>query len=409
MNILVVAQFYKPETFIINDLVLEMEKLGHSVTVLTGKPNYPEGDIFPGFRQSGIQKEVHGNNIEVFRVPLIPRRQGRAINLLQNYLSFMLSATFLGPWVLRGKPFDMIFVFAVSPITQAVPAIVLKFLKRAKLCVWVLDLWPQSLVVTGYFKNQLLLSIVEIFVKGIYSLTDLVLVPSKAFFNPILKIYKKSKLAYYPNSFKKIDPVLLTKTLPNELDRLLNENFCVVFAGNLGLAQSVETVVGAAQLLKDIPQLKIIFVGSGAKLNWIEQEKKRLSLENIECVGRFDLSFMPAIYAKAKVMLLTLKSDEILQYTLPWKIQSYLAMAKPVIGAIDGEGARVIIEAQCGFVGPAEDSKALADNIKAAMALPPIRLSEFGKNGLHYFEKHFEMESQVSRLIEIFKKLIGDK
>lgn len=409
MNILVVTQFFKPETFIINDLVLEMEKFGHNVTVLTGKPNYPEGDIYPGYRISGVQRESYGQNVEIIRVPLLPRRRGGALNLILNYLSFMVSGTILAPWFLRNRKFDVILVFAVSPITAALPAVILKFFKRAKLFVWVLDLWPQSLVVTGYVTNKFLLSIVEVFVWGIYKLADLVLIPSKAFVDPIRKIYSKVNLCYYPNSFRKMDPLLLTKTLPNHLDKILTDNFCVVFAGNLGVAQSIETIVSAAHILRDISKLKFVFVGAGSRLAWLEQEKKRLDLDNIECVGRFDISFMPVIYLKSKVVLLTLKSDEILQYTLPWKIQSYLAAGKPVIGAIDGEGARVITEAQCGFVGPAEDAHALAENIKKVMAMDRKSLEELGKNGMKYFENHFEMESQVQRLLQIFTSQVRSK
>lgn len=404
MNILLVTQFFKPETFIINDLVLEIEKLGHKVTVFTGKPNYPDGDIYPGYKQWGIQKEIYGQNIEVIRVPLIPRRKGRAVNLLLNYLSYMLFGSFLAPWLLRGKKIDNIIVFATSPITAAVPAIVTKLIKRTHLSVWVLDLWPESLMVTGFIKNKFLLSIVKVFVWGIYRLTDLILVPSKAFVEPIRKIDRKATLCYYPNSFRKTDPVLLTKSLPYNVEKILAENFCVVFAGNIGTAQSVETIVKAAEILKGTPKLKFVFVGSGLRLSWIEQEKKRLNLDNVECIGRFDISFMPVIFSKSKVMLLTLNSDEILQYTLPWKIQSYMAAGKPVIGAIDGEGARVIQDAKCGLVGPAENAQALADNVKTMLAMSSEQINDLGKNGLQYFEKHFEMESQVQRLLQIFKE-----
>lgn len=409
MNLLLVTQFFKPETFIINDLVLEMEKLEHKITVFTGKPNYPDGDIYPGFRQWGIQREIYGQNIEVIRVPLIPRRQGRTINLLLNYLSYMIFGSLLAPWLLRGKKFDNILVFATSPITAAVPAIVIKLFKRTHLSVWVLDLWPESLMVTGFIKNKFLLSIVKFFVWGIYRFTDLILVPSKAFVEPIKKIDRKAQLCYYPNSFRKTEAALLIKTLPDQAEKILSENFCVVFAGNIGTAQSVETIVKAAEILKNTPKLKFVFVGSGLRLSWIEQEKKRLNLENVECIGRFDISFMPAIYSKSKVMLLTLNADEILQYTLPWKIQSYMAAGKPVIGAIDGEGARVIEDAKCGLVGAAENAQALADNVKAMMAMPIEQLNDLGRNGLQYFEKHFEMESQAQSLVKILKEYRSER
>lgn len=409
MNILIVSQFFKPETFIINDLVIEMEKLGHTVTVLTGKPNYPDGDIYPGYKISGVHREIHGSRIEVIRVPLLPRRKAGAVNLILNYLSFAFMATLLGPWLLRGKKIDAILVFAVSPITQAIPAIVIKFFKRAFLAVWVQDLWPQSLVVTGYVNNKYMLWLLEMVVNVIYRLTDLVLVSSQSFFEPVRKIYAKAKLQYYPNSFRRPSAADYQLVLPEDLNRLLTQNFCVVFAGNIGKAQGVDTVLEAAKLLTENPKIKIVFVGSGSRLDWILDQKKQFGLDNVECVGRFDIKYMPAIYSKAKLMLLTLKADEIMKYTLPWKTQSYMAAGRPIVAAIDGEAMRVVEEACCGFTGPAENARVLAENIKKAYAMPSQDLEQMGRNGLAYFEKNFEMLSQVRRLLDILQTNVSKK
>lgn len=403
MNILILTQYFKPETFIINELVLEMEKLGHTITVLTGKPNYPEGKIFEGFRIWGIQRENYGENIEVFRVPLLPRGHGRAINLILNYISFVISATLLGPFLLRKKKFDLIFTFAVSPITVAIPGLVMNLFKKAFFVLWVQDLWPESLIVTKYVKNKFILNAVEWMVKVIYKGSDLILVQSKAFFEPITRIYAKAEIEYYPNSFRKYERYEDSHSLPEQLESILVQNFSVVFAGNIGKAQSVETIVESAKKLKNISNLKIVFVGSGSSLAWIQEEKKRFNLDNIECVGRFDLSVMPLIYSKAKLMLLTLNSDDILKYTLPWKTQSYLAAGKPILGAIDGEGARIILESDCGFVGKAEDAEELANNIRRAMNLSTMELEKLGKNGLAYFEKHFEMQNQTKKLFQLIE------
>lgn len=400
MKILILSQYFKPETFIINEITLEMEALGHEVTVLTGKPNYPEGRIFQGYSENGIQFEKHGKNIQVIRVPLSPRGRGKAIDLIRNYLSFVISAAIRAPWLLRKKKFDLIFVFAVSPITSAIPGIFLKFFKRARLVLWVQDLWPESLVVTGFIKNKSLLSCVELMVKVIYYFSDIILVQSRSFFEPIRKISPNAKLAYFPNTFKKEMAQANTLSLPTPLDQLLSENFCAVFAGNIGKAQSVETIVAAAEKLTHLPKFKIVFVGSGSSLAWIQEEKTRLDLKNIECVGRFDMSYMPLIYAKSKVMLLTLNADDILKYTLPWKTQSYMAAGKPIVGAIDGEGYRVISESGCGLVGAAENIDQLADNLTRAFNLDTAALNSMGQRGLKYFETHFEMHSQTQKLFD---------
>lgn len=400
MKVLVVSQYFMPETFIINELVLEMENLGHEVTVLTGKPNYPEGSIFKGYRRSGVQSEKYSNTINILRVPLRPRGKGGAVNLALNYLSFVFYASFLGLWLLRKRKFDVIFVFAVSPITAAIPAIILKFIKRTPLALWVLDLWPESLVVTKFVKNRFLLKMVELLVKVIYRCSDVILAQSVRFIQPIKMHSGSTEVLYYPNSFKKLKNEG-NPELPKEVQNLLNENFCVVFAGNIGKAQSVETIVKAATLIEDLHNVKIVFVGSGSMLDWIQEQKTKHGIKNIECLGRFDIQYIPTIYAGSKALLLTLNSDDILQFTLPWKTQSYMAAAKPIVGAIDGEGARVIQESRCGFVGPAENANVLAENIRKISSLKEDELYHIGQNGFEYFEKNFEMVAQSKRLMDI--------
>ncbi|MBY0555107.1 glycosyltransferase family 4 protein [bacterium] len=286
---------------------------------------------------------------------------------------------------------------------MAIPGLVINLFKRAFFALWVQDLWPESLVVTKYVQNKYVLKAVELMVKLIYMGSDLVLVQSKAFYEPIERIYSKAKIEYFPNSFKKNGFQDNKATLPTHVEKILTENFCVVFAGNIGKAQSVETIVESAKKLKDLPNLKIVFVGSGSSLAWIQEEKARFNLDNIECVGRFDLTMMPLIYSKAKLMLLTLNSDDILKYTLPWKTQSYMAAGKPIVGGIDGEGARVITESKCGFAGKAEDAEALAANIRKAVNMNSHELEELGQNGLKYFEEHFEMQSQTKKLFQLIE------
>lgn len=403
MNILIVTQYFYPETFIINDLVVEMKRQGHKVTVLTGKPNYPEGRLFSGFTAAGIQHDLYDGDVEVVRVPLRPRGKGGAKNLALNYLSFVFTASLLGPWLLRRKKCDVIFVFGTSPITVAFPAILLKWIKKVPMALWVQDLWPQSLVVTKFVKNRVLLKLVEMMVWFIYKCTDLLLVQSKSFVDPIREIVPGSHPLYYPNSFKrmKVDGKVV---LPAAALQAFEGGFSVVFAGNIGKAQSVETIVEAARRLKDVEGIKIVFVGSGSMLSWIQEQKAQYSLDNLECLGRFDISFIPLIYSKADALLLTLNSDDILQYTLPWKTQSYMAAGKPIIGAIDGEGARVIAEAKCGLAGPAEDAKTLAENIQRLYSMSDDERALLGKNGLTFYEENFEMEAQVTRLVQLFEE-----
>ena len=403
MKILIVTQYFYPETFIINEIITELEKLGVQVSVLTGKPNYPDGKIFDGYSSMGLARDKFGTSTEVIRVPLIPRGKGGAMHLTVNYLSFVFFASLLGPFIYRRQSFDVVFVFAPSPILVAIPAILINLFKKSHLALWVQDLWPESLSATGFVKSRFLLTAVRVVVRQIYRACDAILIQSDSFRSQINSIYLHPNILYYPNSYKRIEE----SGLPNSqsLNELLSNHFCLVFAGNIGTAQSVHTIVEAAKLVADISDLKIVFVGSGSMLSWVIEKKEAEGLNNIECIGRVSPEHIPAIYAKAHGLLLTLKSEEIFRYTLPWKTQSYMAAGKPILGAIDGEGARVVSEADCGLVGPAEDFQRLAINIREFYHLSESTRIEMGQNAKDYFERYFEMCTQVKKLVSIFNKI----
>ncbi len=320
MKILIFSQYFHPENFIINDIVRVLVEQGHQVTVATGKPNYPEGDIFPGYRAWGLEKERFLDKADVLRVPLWPRGSGGAKNLIFNYLSFVLTGLVFFPWLLRKKKFDAIVVFAPSPITQVIPAILLKYLKRAYLAVWIQDLWPQSLSATGFIKNRHLLKVVGGLVRCIYACADRLLVQSKAFIEPVSEYASSDKVVYYPNS---IDSTAMRTDLPvaNELAAVLQESFCVVFAGNLGTAQGLDTIVQAAIHLRDKSDIRFVLIGSGSRSSWLQEQKETHNLDNLILPGRFPAAHMPSIFARSSVLLVSLNNDSIFSQTIPSKLQ----------------------------------------------------------------------------------------
>ena len=180
MRILIVSQYFWPEVFIINALIQTLESQGLTIKVLTGKPNYPGGEIFEGYTQKGIQQELFDNTAPIFRVPLRPRKAGGAKNLFLNYWSFIWNGLRFFPSAVKNEHYDAILVFAPSPITMAIPAIYLKWKLKTHLAVWVQDLWPESLVATGMINNKIALKMVRYMVKGIYACSDTLLVQSQA-------------------------------------------------------------------------------------------------------------------------------------------------------------------------------------------------------------------------------------
>lgn len=399
MKILVLSQYFWPETFIINDIVRTLTEQGHEVTVATGKPNYPDGKVFDGYRAWGTQRERYLGKVDVLRVPLWPRGEGGARNLVLNYLSFVLAGLLFLPWMLRKREFDAILVFAPSPITQVIPAIALKWLKKAKLALWVQDLWPESLSATGFVKNPKLLKAVGWLVRAVYRPCDLLLVQSRAFVEPVARYADRRKIVYYPNSID-VRGAAAVVPISDALREVLDEHFCVVFAGNLGTAQALDTLVQAAVHLRDDPQIRLVLVGSGSRLEWLKAQRHARELDNLVLPGRFPMESMPQIFERSGALLVSLNDEEAFAQTVPSKIQAYLAAGRPIIASINGEGARVVSEAKAGLASPAEKVLPLVANIRAMKALGEAERAAMGLSGRRYFEENFDMSVQVRVLVE---------
>jgi glycosyltransferase involved in cell wall biosynthesis len=402
VKLLLVSQYFWPETFIINDVVRILHEQGHEVVVATGKPNYPDGKVFEGYRAWSIQQEQYMGKVDVLRVPLWPRGAGGAMNLILNYLSFVLAGLLFLPWMLRKRKFDAVLVFAPSPITQAIPVIPLKWIKKAKMALWVQDLWPESLFATGFVKSPHLLRLVGWMVKAIYRHSDMLLVQSRAFIEPVARYAAREKIRYYPNSID-VRPQVAHISIPEDLRALLEKHFCVVFAGNLGTAQSLETLVQTAVHLRDDPQIRLVLVGSGSRLAWLQAQQVAHELDNLVLPGRFPMEAMPQIFERSSALLVSLSDDETFAQTVPSKIQAYLAAGRPILACMNGEGAKVIFEAGAGYSSPAEQVLPLVENIRSMKALSESERNIMGLSGKAYFNKHFEMNSQVARLVELLK------
>lgn len=405
MRILIVTQYFWPESFIVNDMVRLLSEQGHHVEVLTGKPNYPDGQIYEGYSEAGHQQQMFAGRAQVHRVPLRPRRGGRALDLIRNYLSFVWNGTGWARRVAREGRFDLVFAVAFSPITSVIPAIAAKRALRAPLVVWVQDLWPESLSATGFIKSPVLLWLVRLLVRGIYRESDRILVQSRAFIAPVEALSAKGKVSYYPNCFleREGDLPQPPEAAAEVLSRM-DERFCVVFAGNLGKAQAIETIVEAAALLRHIEDICIVLVGSGSMLDWVRQQKVERGLDNVILAGRFAADVMPHFFSRADALLVSLKRDEILSFTVPSKVQAYLAAGRPIIASLDGEGAKVVQEAGAGVACPAEDAQGLREQIEALRAMERTTREKMGAAGRAYFLEHFEMCSQVAHLADILDK-----
>lgn len=406
MKVLIWTQYFWPENFHINAVARSLKDQGVEVTVLTGKPNYPEGKIFAGYQATGIQKEEY-SGIEVIRIPLRQRGKNSGKGMFLNYLSFIVSGYLFAPYALRGKKFDAVFVYAPSPLLQALPAVYVSWLKRAPLVLWVQDIWPDALVATGFIKSRWILGIVGLAVRYIYRFSDSILMQSEGFRTSVERwSSKKDKISFYPNSAEDTLSELSKPCLDSCIANDVAQGFSVVFAGNIGTAQSCETIIKAAQLLQNVRGIKFYLVGGGSMAESMSKNISDSKLKNIVMTGCVPVEEMASIYASASILLLTLRNDPAFSATIPSKLQSYLAAGKPIIVSCNGAAAEVVIKAKAGLTCPAGDVDALA---KAVLEIYKMQSEErigLGENGRKYFLEHYCLSHRVLELVEHFEDVV---
>jgi len=404
MKILIVSQYFWPEHFVVNSLSVELKKRGHNVTVLTGLPNYPQGQFFSGFSfwKGPWTQDYHG--VLVKRVPLVPRGKG-FLNLAINYASFVVFGIFPGAFRAKNNH-DMIFCFGLSPVTLCLPAIFIRWWTSKPLVFWVQDLWPESVAAVGASEASFVLNIMGKIVGFIYKRCDLILIQSPAFRSSVLKWGGTSeKIQYVPNWAKLPEP---STSMPAWLS-LVPQGFKIIFAGNIGKAQDMSTVLKAAELLKQYTDIHWMIVGDGSDKAFVDQEIQDKQLQNnVHTYGRRPNEDMPALLSTGDVMLVSLTDTPIFALTIPSKVQGYMASGKPILAALNGEGARVVLEAKAGLSCPAENAEALAQTVLKFYQMPVAEREAMGKNGFEYFKAHFDESLVISQIESACEKIRGN-
>jgi len=397
MRILVISQYFFPENFRINDLVFSLKQRGHQVEVLTGKPNYPKGDYFEGYSwKYPLEEEIQG--VKVHRANLILRKKGRGLRLFLNYFSFVFFA-FFKIFQLKGT-FEKVLIYAPSPITVGILGVIVAKRFICKSYLWVHDLWPESVRVAGGISNGLVLSLIDKMTKIIYRFTDIILVQS-----PEFKTYIKNqnipdhKLVYYPyyaeNFYKIVDK-------QEKYNKLFPKGFNILFAGNIGIAQSFETIINAFEKLKEY-DINLVVLGDGRDKSRIQNLIQEKGISNkFYFLGSHPPEEMPYYFACADALLITLKKADIFSYTIPGKLQSYLACGKPIVGALDGIGKKIIEESNSGFCTDAENSTELSKLFLKLSRLPKENIDKFSENAISYFKDNFAKDKLLLDLEKIF-------
>lgn len=398
MRILLVTQYFWPEPSRANDLALALSARGHQAEVLTGLPNYPAGSFHPGYGWRGPWRERFQGVVPVHRVPVVSRGRKKNWRLALNYATFAASASLFG--ALRGgRAYDAILVWQPSPVTVAIPGLVAGRRAGAPVLLWIQDLWPDTLVAVGFAAGSALVRWVGAVSRRLHRMCDRLLVQSPAFV-PALEAagIEASRIAYLPNWAEDHYRPVARSQAADPMAGI--DGFRVLFAGNIGSAQSFETVLEAAELVREeAKEIRWVVVGDGNRASWLRDEIARRALQpTVRMIGWQPAERMPEFFAHADVLLVSLRPEPVFGLTIPSKLQTYLACGRPVVAALDGEGATLVRAAGAGMAAPAGDAKALADCVLRLYRLAPAQREALGAAGRAFYERHFARERLLERL-----------
>ncbi len=388
-KILVISQGYWPEVFPINTIIKNLSKSDVSIDVLTGYPNYPKGKIFKGYNPFKVTSEKIFNH-RIIRVPMISRGVSSKVRIILNYLSFIFSSIIIGSFILRKQKYDVILVYATSPIFQSYIGIFFKFIKKAKLITWAQDLWPNVLKDTGIIKNMFVLKILKYFVKNIYDLNDLILAQSNSFKKDIRKITKtKVSVLYNPGYSEK-------KIFKPKNSNQLN----ILYAGNLGNAQPWENLLNFLNS-KKLQKIKLTICGEGQKFLFIKNFIKKNKLKNIIIRGFIKNKNLEKKYFENNFLLVMLKPGKDLNKTIPSKFQTYLFYEKPILALSDGEVYNFITKYKLGFVSKPNDIRNYDKMFKKLIKLKKKEYIQISKNIKKFYSNNFSQKTINKKLIQV--------
>lgn len=399
-HILVISQYFYPEQFRINDICTEWIKRGYKVTVLTGIPNYPQGEFYSGY---GLHKkrEEKWNGIRIIRIPIISRGNN-SIRLALNYASFVISGFF---WkILNDVKADYVFTYEVSPMTQALIGVWYSKAKHIPHYVYVTDLWPENVEVITGIHNRLILDRIQSMSDYIYRNSTKILTSSRSFIRAISKRnISRNQLEYWPQYAEDFyKPLSSTDKTEIPQDGILN----IVFAGNIGYAQGLGILVDvAAKLKSDGVNVRFVLIGDGRYLPELKEKVNSMAVnEFFLFIDRKPAEEIPKYLANADVALISLSKSKVFSITIPAKTQSCMACGTPLLVSADGEVQKIVKEANAGLVSNAEDVEGLYTNILTLSKMPKAELFKFGANALEYSKQHFEKRKLLDRIDQIFNE-----
>ena len=397
MRILIVTQYIYPETFKSSDMAFDLAKRGHQVEVLTGIPNYPEGHYYPGYGIFRNRREKK-DGVTFYRCFQTPRKfLPGFLGLACNYISFVISAVH---WVLFyfawKKKYDAIITHEPSPITQIIPAILLKKIRKTPVYSWIMDIWPDSMTChMGKRMAKFSYPLLNCITNWVYKNSDRILISSEGFAPFVNRDHDYSdKIIYFPNWSEDI------LAAPIEAIPPLPSGFIIMMAGNIGSGLGIDSLLSLFEKCRDIPDLHFVLVGGGSAVNEMTEYIVDKELTNVHMMGRFPQTAMHSFYDKANAMLITLAKLDLsfLQATVPARLQNYMSAGKPILGMADGDVAKIINGNRIGFCSAAGDYEELSRYIREEVLKNPSEFSGRGKKSRNMYEKMFTREMCINNL-----------
>ena len=400
-KVVLLTQWFDPEpTFKGLAFARELVRKGFEVEVVTGFPNYPGGKLYDGYRLRLIQREVI-DGVRITRLPLFPSHDGSAVKRIANYASFAVSSLFYGLIMLR-RPY-VIYAYH-PPLTVGVTASLLRLIRRIPVVYDIQDMWPDTLRATGMLNNERILTIVSCVCDWVYRHVDRIVVLSPGFKRILLERgVPERKLDVIYNW---CDEAALNADQTASRNTSGNDRFRIVFAGNMGKAQALATVIEAAELLvKERPEVCFVLVGSGVEVDGLKQMVSTKGLGNVAFVPRVPMSEVGVILASADALLVHLKDDPLFAVTIPSKTQAYMAIGKPLLMAVRGDAAEIVERAACGVTAVPESARSLADAAIRLAAMSAEERVEMGRRSRLFYEKELSLTEGVERFAVHFRAL----
>ena len=398
-KILVYTNHFDPEHFKINEVVNWLLNSGAHVHVITGLPNYPEGKIYSGY---GIFKKSYEKKqkLTVRRLPLITRGRASKFRLSINYLSYFISTIFYTIYLILSKQkFDKVLVHHTSPFFIVVSASIYIKMTKTKGLLWELDLWPETLKAVGIISSKMVFKLIEKIVKKTYKYYETILVGSYNFKSIILERSRHSNVKYFPNWAEEI--LEINKTDPSFNFDFDIKKLKIMYTGNIGFAQGFDKL---CEIIKEnkINNLQWIFIGEGRfKSRMKELLSVQIANKEVVFISKQKLEILPSWIAKADFMYLSLNNSELFKNTVPAKLQGYMAMGKPILASISGEGKKIISSANCGFISQPENKKIFISMLKKALKTNHQDRIKLGENGKNYYFQNFSIKLRKKQLINL--------